>query len=102
SQGLAVGVPYPKGTGPDSDLTYSACARVRAYIMLWRKVQDGTPAKTRASHPLAATRLFKSSAAAAAPRMRRLAADSAERSASRVSAWPKSCGGAGETFPRSV
>jgi hypothetical protein len=34
--------------------------------------------------------------------MRWLAADSAERSASRVRAWPKSCGGAGETFPRSV
>jgi hypothetical protein len=29
----------------------------------------------------------------------RLAADSAEHSASRVRAWPKSCGGAGETFP---
>jgi hypothetical protein len=34
--------------------------------------------------------------------MRWLAADSAEHSASRVRAWPKSCGGAGETFPRSV
>jgi hypothetical protein len=34
--------------------------------------------------------------------MRWLAADSAEHSASRERARPKSCGGAGETFPRSV
>ena len=51
-------------------------------------------------HPLAATRLFKSGAAAAAPRMRWLAADSAELSASRVRAcaW-RSLEIEGETFP---